>query len=150
MSENRTPRDLETREKSARPTRWRRAALLPDPKPREGWSHHWVRVGMRGEPDAKNIAEKFQEGWEPVLAKDYPEIKLFYTEGDRFKDNIVIGGLMLCRAPVEMTQDRRRQMDEASQAQIVGADNDLMRLNDPRMPLFKEHKTRVTSFGRGE
>jgi hypothetical protein len=37
---------------------------------------------------------------------------------------------------------------QQSRAQIQSVDNNLMRENDPRMPLFNERKTNVT-FGKG-
>jgi hypothetical protein len=71
------------------------------------------------------------------------------VENDRFKDNIVIGGLMLCKTPSELVQDRNDHYQEQSDAQIQSVDNNFMRENDPRMPLFSERKTKVT-FGRGQ
>ena len=70
------------------------------------------------------------------------------TEQERFKDNIVIGGLMLCKAPIEMVEDRNDYYGAQNSAQIQSVDNNLMRENDPRMPLFNERKTNVT-FGKG-
>ena len=69
-------------------------------------------------------------------------------ENERFKDNVVIGGLMLCKAPVELIEERNEYYSNQTQAQIQSVDNNLMRENDPRMPLFNERKTKVT-FGNG-
>ena len=69
-------------------------------------------------------------------------------EQERFKDNIVIGGLMLCKAPREMVEERNEYYSGQAKAQMSSVDNNLMRENDPRMPLFNERKTRVT-FGNG-
>jgi hypothetical protein len=70
------------------------------------------------------------------------------VENERFKDNVVIGGLMLCKAPKELAQERNDYYEQQTEAQIVSVDNSLMRENDPRMPLFNERKTKVT-FGKG-
>ena len=66
----------------------------------------------------------------------------------RFKDNIVIGGLMLCKAPIELVEERTEHFKEQTSNQIKSVDNNLMRENDPRMPLFNERKSKVT-FGKG-
>jgi hypothetical protein len=70
------------------------------------------------------------------------------VENERFKDNVVIGGLMLCKAPKEFVEDRNAYYLNQANAQINSVDNNFMRENDPRMPLFAERKTTV-SFGKG-
>jgi hypothetical protein len=70
------------------------------------------------------------------------------AENDRFKDNVVIGGLMLCKTPTEMVAERNEYYNAQANANMQAVDNNLMRENDPRMPLYREHKTRVT-FGSG-
>tara|TARA_R110001599_G_scaffold77499_1_gene211392 strand:- start:714 stop:929 length:216 start_codon:yes stop_codon:yes gene_type:complete len=69
------------------------------------------------------------------------------TDG-RFKDNIIQGGLMLCKAPTEMVDERNAYYNNQAASQIHSVDNSLMRENDPRMPLFNDRKTKVT-FGKG-
>ena len=148
MAENRLNRELETREKTARKRSWVRPDTLPSPIPEEGYQYHWVRVSTRGETDPMNVSLKLREGWEPVKASDHPEIFIAGVENDRFKDNILIGGLLLCKAPIELVQERNEYFNQESQKQIHSVDNSLMRENDPRMPLFNERKTKV-SFGKG-
>ena len=148
MSQNRTNRELETRETTVRKKSWTRPEVLPTPNPEEGYRFHWVRISTRGEADPMNVSGKLREGWEPVKASDHPEIFLAGIESDRFKDNIVVGGLLLCKAPVEMVEERNDFYTQQAEAQIRSVDNNFMRENDPRMPLFNERKTKV-SFGRG-
>jgi hypothetical protein len=148
MSENRKERELSTREKSARPRAWQRPETLPMPDPRPGWAHRYIRVSTRGETDPSNISSKLREGWEPCLAKDYPEIELMTIENGRFKDNIVIGGLMLCRAAQEMVDERDAYYSDQVKRQMQTVDNQLMSQNNPKMPLFSEKKSTV-SFGSG-
>tara|TARA_R110000744_G_scaffold125887_4_gene232152 strand:+ start:2009 stop:2458 length:450 start_codon:yes stop_codon:yes gene_type:complete len=148
MAENRLARDHETREKSARKRAWQRPEVLPSPDPEPGYKYHWVRVSTQGQIDATNVSSKIREGWEPVKAVDHPEITIVNIENDRFKDNVIIGGLMLCKAPVELVEERTAYYSEQSASQIRSVDNNLMRENDPRMPLFNERKTKVT-FGNG-
>jgi hypothetical protein len=148
MAENRINRELQTREKTARKRAWTRPELLPNPTPEEGYTYHWVRVSTLGTADATNVSSKLREGWEPVKAADHPEITMVTVENERFADNVVIGGLMLCKAPVELVQERNEYYDQQTKAQMQSVDNNFMRENDPRMPLFNERKTKVT-FGSG-
>jgi hypothetical protein len=67
----------------------------------------------------------------------------------RFKGNIEIGGLLLCKAPKELMDQRDAYYANQAKAQIQSVDNNFMRLNDERMPLFTEKKTTV-SFGKGK
>jgi len=148
MAENRIDRELETRERAVRKKAWSRPEVLPSPNPEPGYEFHWVRVSTQGLVDATNVSSKLREGWEPVKASDHPEITIVAIEQERFKDNVVIGGLMLCKAPKEMVEERNTYYNDQAQAQMHSVDNNLMRENDPRMPLFNERKTKVT-FGNG-
>ena len=148
MAENRINRELQTREKTARKRAWTRPELLPNPMPEEGYTYHWVRVSTLGTADATNVSSKLREGWEPVKAADHPEITMVTVENERFADNVVIGGLMLCKAPVELVEERNEYYNQQTKAQMQSVDNNFMRENDPRMPLFNERKTKVT-FGSG-
>ena len=148
MADNRLDRELETREKTARKTAWKRPEVLPSPTPEEGYVYRWIRVANQGQVDATNVSSKLREGWTAVKASDHPEITLVTIENDRFKDNVVIGGLMLCKAPVEMVDERNAYYNQQSESQMASVDNNLMRENDPRMPLFNDRKSKVT-FGKG-
>ena len=148
MADNRINREHTTREKTARKKSWQRPEVLPSPNSEEGYKFHWVRVSTHGQIDATNVSSKLREGWEPVKAKDHPEITMVTIENERFKDNIVIGGLMLCKAPIELVKERNDHYAEQSKAQIQSVDNNLMRENDPRMPLFNDRTSKVT-FGSG-
>jgi hypothetical protein len=148
MAENRLNRELETREKTTRKKSWNRPEVLPSPTPEEGYAFRWIRVAMQGTVDATNVSSKLREGWEPVKATDHPEITLVTIENERFKDNVIIGGLMLCKAPVELVEERTEYYEGQTKTQMDSVDNNLMRENDARMPLFNERKSKVT-FGKG-
>ena len=148
MSKNRIDREHETREKTARKQAWSRPEVLPSPNDEPGYAFRWIRVSTQGNVDAPNVSSKLREGWEPVKATDHPEITMVTVEQERFKDNIVIGGLMLCKAPSELVEERTDYYDLQAKSQMESVDNNLMRENDPRMPLFNDRKTKVT-FGKG-
>jgi len=144
----RTSRELETREKTARKRKWTPPQLLPDPNPEPGYVFRWVRLSTLNNPDAINISSKLREGWEPVKASEHPEITMVAGGATRFPDSIEIGGLLLCKTPVELTEQRDTYYRHQADAQMNSVDNTFMRENDARMPLFKERTTKVT-FGKG-
>jgi hypothetical protein len=148
MAELREKRDNSTRETTVRKKAWTPPETLPSPNPEEGYTFRWVRVSSLGQVDATNVSSKLREGWEPVKAKDHEEIVLVSIEQERFKDNIVIGGLMLCKAPSEMIEERNAYYKNQADSQMSSVDNNLMRESDGRMPLFNERKTEV-KFGTG-
>jgi hypothetical protein len=123
--------------------------LLPDPNPEEGYAFRWIRIASLGKDDATNISGKLREGWEPVRASDHPEIRMFGSSNNaRFPDSVEVGGLLLCKTPVEFTEQRNSYYRNQAEAQMQSVDNTYMRENDPRMPMFKERKSTVT-FGKG-
>tara|TARA_A100001201_G_scaffold128615_1_gene113707 strand:+ start:1266 stop:1715 length:450 start_codon:yes stop_codon:yes gene_type:complete len=148
MAENRIKRDQETREKTTATRQWEQPDILPMPNEEPGYRFKWVRISTLGETDARNISSKLREGWEPVKAVDHPEITMVVTESDKFKDNIVIGGLMLCKMPEEMVLQRKKYFEQMTKDQMEAVDNNLMRENDPRMPIFNDRKS-TTTFGKG-
>ena len=145
---NRMTRELDTREKLERPKHWMPPQLLPDPNPEEGYAFRWIRIASLGKDDATNISGKLREGWEPVRASDHPEIRLFGSSNPKFPDCVEVGGLLLCKTPVEFTEQRNEYFRKQAEAQMSSVDNTYMRENDPRMPMFKERKSTVT-FGKG-
>jgi len=149
MAENRLDRELDTREKKdTRKRAWQRPEVLPSPNPEPGYDFYWVRVATQGTVDATNVSSKLRQGWEPVKASDHPEITMVTVENEKFKDNVVIGGLMLCKAPKELAEERTEYFRAQTKAQMDSVDNNLMRESDPRMPLFNDRKSKVT-FGKG-
>jgi len=148
MAENRTSRELETRSKTERPKTWQPASTLPEPDKQPGYAYRWIRVSMVGQADASNVSSKLREGWEPVRIEEQPQFKMLVDPNSRFKDNIEVAGLLLCKIPEEMMAQRRDYFAKKNRAQIESVDNNFMRENDPRMPLFREKQSK-TSFGKG-
>jgi hypothetical protein len=147
-TQNRLDRELDTRAVSARPTHWKAPDLLPEPNPREGWKHRWIRISMVGMADAKNISSSLREGYEFCKAEDYPEMMMHAVSDGRFKGNIEVGGLVLARIPKEFMDQRNEYYSNMNQAQLDSVDNTFLRQSDPRMPLFSEKRSE-TRFGKG-
>ena len=145
---NRTTREQETRTETQRAKRWVQPTGLPTPQPEDGYSFRWVRTALLGQFDPTNTSAKFREGWEPVKAESQPHMHVFSDPNSKFKGNIEIGGLLLCKIPREFMEQRAAFYNKASDDQIKAVDNSFMQTNDARMPLFSERKSGVT-FGRG-
>lgn len=143
----RTPRSKETRNEYQRPAKWMPPQLLPEPEPEEGWAFRWIRLSTLDKADPVNITSKLREGWEPVKASTQPKLSLMNNPNGRFPDGIEIGGLLLCKTPVEFTRDRDAYYLNQAESQMNSVDNNFMRESDPRMPMFKERSTKV-SLGR--
>ena len=148
MAENRIARELESRSNKERPKTWQPASTLPEPDRQPGYAYRWIRVSMVGQQDAQNVSSKFREGWEPVRIEEQPQFKMLVDPNSRFKDNIEVAGLLLCKIPEEFMTQRKEYFAKKNRAQIESVDNNFMRENDPRMPLFREKQSK-TSFGKG-
>ena len=149
MAENRLARELETRETAERPKQWMRPETLPQPDKQAGYQYRWVRVATLNQADARNISSKLREGWEPVRIEEQPKFKLLVDPNSRFKDNIEVARLLLCKMPAEFVDQRKEYFAKQTRDQIDSVDNNFMRENDPRMPLFRERKSSA-SFGKGK
>ena len=148
MAEKRLDRELETRELVERPKQWMPADLLPEPDKQAGFAYRWIRVSTLNNADPRNLSAKLREGWEPVRLEEQPKFKLLADPNSRYKDNIEIGGLLLCKTPIEFVEQRNQHYANQTQAQTEAVDNNLMRQSDPRMPIFQERKS-SSSFGKG-
>ena len=149
MAENRIVREMETRAQAERPKSWQPASTLPEPDKLEGYDYRWVRVSTLGQNDARNASSAFREGWEPVRIEEQPKFQNLTDPDSRFKDNIEVAGLLLCKIPTEFMEQRRAHFDKMTQAQNESVDSNFMRENDPRMPLFTERRSK-TSCGSGK
>lgn len=148
MATNRITREVDTREFSERQKQWLPPELLPEPDKEPGYTYRWVRSSTLGTADPRNLSSKFREGWEPVRIEEQPKFALLIDPNSRFKDNIEIGGLLLCKTPDEFVEQRNAYVNRQTAQQTEAVDNNLMRQSDSRMPIFKEGRSE-TSFGKG-
>ena len=148
MTTNRTTREIETRDVQERPKQWMPPELLPEPDKQPGYAYRWIRVSTLNAADPRNISSKLREGWEPVGIEEQPKYRLLASGDGKCKDNIEIGGLLLCKTPEEFVAQRTEHYDKQTRAQTDAVDNNLMRQSDPRMPLFNERRS-TSTFGKG-
>jgi hypothetical protein len=148
MATNKLARELDTRETAVRPMQWQQPELLPEPDKEPGFAYRWIRVSTLNSADPRNLSAKLREGWEPVRVEEQPKFQLLVDPQSRYKDNIEIGGLLLCKTPEELVKQRNNFYAKQSESQTEAVDNNLMRQSDPRMPIFNERKS-TTTFGKG-
>ena len=142
---DRKPRSLNTRETGERRKPWKRSSMLPTPEPRDGLAFRWIRTATLGTGDMTNVSQRFRDGYVAVKAEDYPELQIMSDIDSRFKDNIEVGGLLLCAIPKE---DREYGQLETAQHQSDAVDRNFMRESDPRMPVMPSERSTRTSFGK--
>jgi hypothetical protein len=131
-----------------RPKQWSPPELLPEPIKEAGYSYRWIRTSTLNNADPRNLSAKLREGWEPVKIEEQPQFQMLIDPTSRFKDNIEVGGLLLCKTPTELVEQRNAYYAKQTEAQTEAVDNNLMSQSDPRMPLFRERKS-SSSFGKG-
>jgi hypothetical protein len=146
--EQKLTRELNTRAVQERPKQWMQPELLPEPDKQPGYNYRWIRVSTMNNADPRNLSAKLREGWEPVSIEEQPKFRLLADPNSRYKDNIEVGGLLLCKTPVEFVQQRNEHFAKVTQSQTDAVDNSFMRQSDARMPLFQERKS-SSSFGKG-
>lgn len=146
MAEVRTPRELTTRDTAKR--QWAPASTLPNPNPEPGYGFRWVMTHLMGESQPTNVSQRLREGYEPVRAEDHPE--LAYEASAR--GNVEVGGLMLCKMPQEMLDQRSSHYAAQTNHQANSVHSKFLSQSDPRMPVFSDNKSessRGKTFGNG-
>lgn len=142
----RTPRSFENREQSTRRRSWVEPTMLPDPLPQDGYVFKWVRTATRNTEDKTNLQKRLREGWEPVDAADHPELMMDLSVGQT-SGKVEVGGLILCKMPEDMSEQRKDYYRRRTSAEMDSAENSYLRDSDERMKKFME-KQRKTVFGR--
>jgi len=148
IKDNKLTRELTTRAVQERPKQWAQPELLPEPDKQPGYNYRWIRVSTMNNADPRNLSAKLREGWEPVSVEEQPKFRLLADPNSRFKDNIEVGGLLLCKTPTDFVDQRNAHFAKVTQSQTDAVDNSFMRQSDARMPLFQERKS-SSSFGKG-
>lgn len=147
MANERSSREAATRENTSRSKSWAPPSVLPEVPNVPGWEHRWVRTSTLGAGDPTNVSVRLREGWQPVPASEMEALMIQSDANSTFKDNIEVGGLLLCRMPSEDAKARNDYYEKQAKSQLAAVDNNYMRDNDPRMPKLKpERSTRIT-FG---
>ena len=146
-NDKKTSRASQTRSKTERPKVWTPPSSLDAPKPPQGFRHRWIRVESLGFDDTKNLQGKLRTGYELVRADEFPGSEYPVVTEGKYKGMIGVGGLVLARIPEEILKSRAEYFSKLTQDQMTAVDNDLMKEQQPEMPINIERQSRVTFGG---
>jgi hypothetical protein len=145
---NRSNREGDTREKSARRKSWAPPSRLDAPPAPDGYKHRWIRAESGGQEDRINVTGKLREGYELVRSDEYPEFSSPTVDDGRHAGVISVGGLMLARIPVETAEERREYYQSRTHDQLLAVDNDLSKSNGhSTMRIQNPNRQTRVSFG---
>jgi len=145
IDENKTPRAVQTREKTTRRKPWAPPSSLDAPPAPDGFKHRWIRAEVMGLDDNKNLSSRIREGFELVRADadtQYPTIQ----EG-KYKGVIGVGGLLLAKIPVDIVEERMDYFAQQTQDKEIAISNDLLKEEHPSMPISKPDRQSRVTFG---
>ena len=146
IEDKKTPRAVQTREKTTRRKPWAPPSSLDAPPAPDGFKHRWIRAEVMGIDDNKNLSSRLREGFELVRADSgtqYPTIQ----EG-KYKGVIGVGGLLLAKIPEEIVEERMAYFADRTQDRDDAVESDLLKEQHPSMPISKpERQSRVTFGG---
>jgi hypothetical protein len=145
---NRSARETDSRETSARRKSWAPPSRLDAPPAPPGYKHRWIRSESGGQEDRINVMGKMREGYELVRADEYPDFSSPSVDDGRHAGVISVGGLLLARIPEETAQERREYYESRTHDQLLAVDNDLSKSNG-HSSMRIQNPTRQTrvSFG---
>jgi hypothetical protein len=127
---------------------WKPPSTLDAPPPPEGYVHRWIRMESGGMDDRKNLSARLREGFELVRADEYPDREDLPTINDgKHAGVIAVGGLVLARIPKELVDQRKAYYARQTSDQLTAVDNDLMRDQNPVMPIIKPDRQSRVTFG---
>lgn len=145
---NRTARESESREKTARRRPWSPPSRLDAPPAPLGYKHRWIRAEAGGVEDRTNIAGRLREGYELVRGDEYPDFPAPTVQDGRHAGVISVGGLLLARIPEETVEERNAHYRKAAGDQMQAADNELMKSNaHSSMVIERPSRRSRVSFG---
>jgi len=126
---NRSARDSDTRDTTARRKAWAPPSRLDAPPAPPGYKHRWIRAESGGIDDRTNVAGKLREGYELVRGDEYPDFDSGVQDDGKHAGVISVGGLLLARIPDETAEERRTYYSTRTHDQIRAVDNDMLKTN---------------------
>ena len=153
----RTSRSADTRAKEDRPKVWKMPSALELPEEAikaaesQGITYRWIREAILGQDDKTNVSKRFREGFVPVRPEELPGFHDLPTVDDgRHAGIIGVGGLILCKIDKEIADQRNEYFEQQTQNQMTAVENDLMREENPSMPISSKMSSKVTFGGSGK
>jgi len=153
----RTSRSADTRAKEDRPKVWKMPSALELPEEAikaaesQGITYRWIREAILGQDDKTNVSKRFREGFVPVRPEELPGFHdLATVDEGRHAGIIGVGGLILCKIDKEIADQRNEYFEQQTQNQMTAVENDLMREENPSMPITTNRSSKVTFGGSGK
>ena len=122
---DRTNRDSQTREKTARVQQWKPPSTLDAPEAPVGYKHRWIRERVMEYDDRSNIHKRLREGYELVRAEEYPDFDAPIIDEGKNAGVIGQGGLLLARVPEEVADSRNEYFAKKTSNQMSVYDQEL-------------------------
>lgn len=91
---------------------------IPGAEQHEGVSLQWKRYSVQGQHDPYHIAAHRRNGWEPMLAEDFPELAARDDQGNIIPGPIIKDGMMLMGRPEELTRQAEAALEAKAKKQI--------------------------------
>ena len=151
ISKPRASREETLRASQERKKSWVPPSHLDNPPPPAGYSYKWIRYhDGRGE-DTKNLISAFQQGYEPVKMEELPHgFRMDAFNEGRYEGVVRKGDLMLCKLPLEIKEDRTRQIQERTDLQRQATQRELGSGSNQYIRMEKPTIADSTSVGRPE
>ena len=153
----RASRSSDTRAKDDRPKVWKMPSALELPDEAielaesQGLTYRWIRESILGQDDKTNVSKRFREGFVPVRPDELPGFHDLPTVDDgRHAGVIGVGGLILCKIDKNIADQRNDFFEQQTQNQMTAVENDLMREENPSMPISSKMSSKVTFGGSGK
>ena len=150
----RASRSSDTRVKEDRPKVWKMPSALELPDEAievaesQGITYRWIRESVLGQDDKTNVSKRFREGFVPVRPEELPGFHDLPTVDDgRHAGIIGVGGLILCKIDQDIADQRNEFFEQQTQNQMTAVENDLMREENPLMPISSKMSSKVTFGG---
>lgn len=142
MSQTQTRR--KPRAKEARKAQWKPPALLETPAPPPGFRYRWLRTNIRGEADDRNMIMRSREGYVPVRPDELPEgFEAPTLEHGKFAGVVGVGSCILAKIAEEKAEAREEYFADQNRRTMEGIENDLMKEQNPMMPITSSFRSRV-------
>ena len=149
MTDIKTPRSAQTREKEARRKPWTPPSQLDAPPCPDGYKQRWLRLRVNGADDTKNINARLREGWELVRADENTQgVYSAYNGSIKAYEGVIsVGDLLLARMPVETVNERNDYFKKKIDQQTEAWEQDPLREQHPSMPINVDRQSKVTFGG---
>lgn len=104
---------------------------LDAPSPLLGMKQRWIRVGVKGSEDEKNLSRKLREGWRARPSNTVPKgFQVPTIRHGAYAGTIMVEGMLLCHMPIKMAKRREAAIRAETSAKTRAVNEGLLRVNE--------------------